>query len=203
MKLAPLAAKYLALAFIPCVSGVALAGLVVGSTAPAKAKPAQVILMRHADKDRRRGDYNLSPAGLERAMRLSKIIPTCFGSPDRIFTYEFNLDSMKNARSYQSAVPLAVVTGINIDIVQSSMNHSELYGEQVLGNKDYDGKKLVFFWEHRRLPFLAKGLGYDTMSPIGENQFDLLVLLTYPEGSQKPRVKVMSQDELFTHDCKH
>jgi hypothetical protein len=201
MKLVHLAAKVLALAFSPFTAGVALAGLVGGSMVPAKAVPAQVILVRHADKDRRRGDYNLSPAGLERAMRLSKTIPACFGAPDRIFTYEFDLDTMKNARSYQSAVPLAVATGINIDIVQSSMKHSEAYGADVLGNRQFDGKKLVFFWEHRRLPKLAEGLGYDMMPPIENNQFDLLVLLTYPEGSQKPLVKVFSQDGLASSGC--
>jgi len=59
MKLVHLAAKVLALAFSPFTAGVALAGLVGGSMVPAKAVPAQVILVRHADKDRRRGDYNL------------------------------------------------------------------------------------------------------------------------------------------------
>jgi hypothetical protein len=57
--------------------------LLAASLVPAQAwaTPAQVILLRHGDKDPGRGDYNLSPKGFERAIRLGRVIPACFGAP--------------------------------------------------------------------------------------------------------------------------
>ena len=49
-------------------------GILVALIPTAAAAPLEVILMRHADKDRRRGDYNLSPAGFERAINLARML---------------------------------------------------------------------------------------------------------------------------------
>jgi hypothetical protein len=97
------------------LSGVATCGLVL-TGAWAHATPAQVILIRHGDKDSQRGDYNLSPRGFDRALRLGRMIPACFGTPNQIRTFELDPVSSKNSRSYQTAVPLAVATGVNIGI---------------------------------------------------------------------------------------
>jgi len=71
------------------LTGLMAAGalLVVG---PAPAMPAaamEVILLRHADKDVRRGDYNLSPVGFQRSIALATLIPACFGMPTRITSF--------------------------------------------------------------------------------------------------------------------
>ena len=47
---------------------------------------------------------------------LSRLIPACFGSPTGITTFYLDPNTGKNARSYQSAVSLAVATGVNISI---------------------------------------------------------------------------------------
>lgn len=182
------------------LSGVATCGLVL-SGAGAHATPAQVILIRHGDKDSQRGDYNLSPSGFDRALRLGRVIPACFGTPTQIRTYELNPVSSKNARSYQTAVPLAVATGVNIGIVMGSSTSSESFGEEVLASKTFDGAKAVFFWEHRHLPELAKGLGWGTMAPIDYDDYDQLLLLSYPAGSKTPKVERFSQQELFQRAC--
>jgi len=167
----------------------------------AHATPAQVILIRHGDKDSQRGDYNLSPRGFERALHLGRMIPACFGKPTQIRTYELNPVSSKNSRSYQTAVPLAVATGVNIGIVMGSSTSSASFGAEVLESKSFDGAKAVFFWEHRRLPELAKGLGWSTMAPIDADDFNQLALLTYPAGSKTPKVERFSQQELFQRAC--
>jgi hypothetical protein len=78
----------------------------------------EVILMRHADKDVSRGDYNLSPAGFARAIALARLIPACLGAPTGITTFFLDPQTSKNARSYQSAVPLAVATGLEFQALQ-------------------------------------------------------------------------------------
>ncbi len=182
------------------LNGVASCGLVL-TGAWAWATPAQVILIRHGDKDSQRGDYNLSPKGFERALSLGRMIPACFGVPNQIRTFELDSVSGKNSRSYQTAVPLAVATGVNIGIVMGSTTSSERFGGEVLHSKTFDGAKAVFFWEHRHLPDLAKGLGLGSMAPIDADDFDLLVLLSYPAGSKTPKVERLSQQELFKRAC--
>ena len=182
------------------LSGVATCGLVL-TGALAHATPAQVILIRHGDKDSQRGDYNLSPSGFNRALRLGRMIPVCFGVPNQIRTFELDSVSGKNSRSYQTAVPLAVATGVNIGIVMGSTTSSERFGGDVLDSKTFDGTKAVFFWEHRHLPDLAKGLGWSSMAPIDADDFDRLVLLSYSAGSKTPKVETFSQQDLFQRPC--
>ena len=182
------------------LSGVATCGLVL-TGAWAHATPAQVILIRHGDKDSQRGDYNLSPSGFNRALRLGRMIPACFGVPNQIRTFELDSVSGKNSRSYQTAVPLAVATGVNIGIVMGSTTNSERFGGDVLDSKTFDGTKAVFFWEHRHLPDLAKGLGWSSMAPIDADDFDRLVLLSYSAGSKTPKVETFSQQDLFQRPC--
>lgn len=178
---------------------IALASMVLGSNA--WAIPSEVILLRHGDKDSQRGDYNLSPAGLERALRLGRMIPACLGTPSQIRTFELDPISSKNARSYQTAVPLAVATGVNIGIVVGSRESSARFGEEFLRSKAFDGTRAVFFWEHRLLPELAKGLGWPAMAPIDSDDYDQLYRLTYTRGSRQPQVELLSQQELFQRPC--
>lgn len=84
--------------------------------------------MRHGHKDVSRGDFNLSPQGLERALALGRLIPACFGRPTKIISYPFNRLTGKNSRSYQTLVPLASATGLNIEIVEDAIDHSEAAG---------------------------------------------------------------------------
>ena len=182
------------------LSGVATCGLVLTGTW-AHATPAQVILIRHGDKDSQRGDYNLSPSGFNRALSLGRMIPACFGAPNQIRSFELDPVSSQNSRSYQTAVPLAVATGVNIGIVMGSSTSSARFGEEVLSSKRFESAKAVFFWEHRHLPELAKGLGWSTMAPIDADDYDQLLLLSYPAGSKTPKVERLSQQELVQRPC--
>ena len=109
-------------------AAVLLPGLLAASPG---AVALEIILVRHADKDSQRGDYNLSPAGFRRAINLARLIPACFGTPSGITTYVLDPLTSKNARSYQSAVPLAVASGATIRIALTSADGSEQIGRQL------------------------------------------------------------------------
>jgi len=170
-------------------------------SARAMATPAQVLLLRHGDKDSERSDYNLSPKGFERSIQLGRMIPACFGAPTFIGVYEFDPVSAKNARSYQTAVPLAVSTGINIEMIRGSRTNSLATGQRVLQDKSLTGARAVFIWEHRNLPDFAKGLGWGAMAPIAADDYDQLVVLTWSSASAPPQVQQFSQKELLTRPC--
>jgi hypothetical protein len=174
--------------------GLAASGL---QAAPARATPELVLLMRHGLKSGQANDYNLSPQGLERAMALATLLPRCFGRPSRIRTFFLDPETSKNARSYQTAVPLAVATGVNITIDLASRENSFRSGRHILTDPAFDGRRVVVFWEHRRLPELAAGLGWPTMAPINDDDFDQLIVLRYRPGAAQPQVDHYSQSRLL------
>ncbi len=171
--------------------------LCAGGDRPVWSLPAQVLLMRHGHKDPSATSYNLSPAGFQRAIALASVIPACFGAPTQITTYALDDETSKNARSYQTAVPLGVASGVNIRIDRTSLQDSRRSGEQMLRDSSLQGGLLVLFWEHRHLPLLAAGLGWAGMPPIADDDFDTLYRLTYANDSATPLVSRYSQVALL------
>jgi len=174
--------------------------IAIGSAA-APARALELILMRHDDKDVARADFNLSPAGFRRALDQARLIPACFGKPTEIITFVLDPETGKNARSYQSAVPLAVATGAPIRIAVQSVNGSETIGRGLRQRQGEPETRLVLFWEHRRMPELARGLGMTTMAPIAEQDFDQLFVLRYPASGAPPQITTYRQSDLFRLPC--
>ena len=177
--------------------------ILVGLPQAAGAAPFDVILMRHADKDTRRGDYNLSPVGFARALNLARMLPACFGSPSEIITFLLDSQTSQNARSYQSAVPLAVITGVHIHIAQNSPGDSLGIGQRLRQRLAQSSvpQRLVLFWEHRRMPELARGLGWPAMAPIDDQDFDQLFVFRYRSPLASPEVRQYRQSQLFQEPC--
>ena len=182
------------------LTGAGLALALLGGSA-ATATPTQVILVRHGEKDRQRADNNLTPKGLERAIRLGHTIPACFGAPTKIRVFQLDPITNKHGRSYQTAVPLAVNTGVNIGIFMESKEKSRDIGELVRSSPEFDREKVVIFWQRHLLPELASGLGFPTMAPIDAEDYDPIFVLTYNGESREPKVKRLSQAELFRSPC--
>ena len=188
------------LLLFPLTFLVALAG--AGEPTP-RANAHELILVRHTDKDPQRGDYNLSPAGSQRALKLARMLPACFGAPTEIITFMMNDRTSKNARSYQSAVPLAVATGVEIHLSRNSLPDSLGVGRR-LRRRIAQGstpQRFILFWEHRRMPELARGLGWPAMAPIGDHDFDQLFVFRYRTAQASPEVRQYSQNQLFRHTC--
>ena len=170
----------------------------------ARATPDLVILMRHGHKDLPAADqasnYNLSPAGQRQALQLGERLPACLGlRPEalRLASYGFNPETGKNARSYQTLVPLAVASGRNIRVFTDAEEGSESIGQRLLQDPAYAGATLVIAWEHRRLPQLARGLGWRRMPAVNNDDFDSLWLLRYRQDDPAPQVRVASQTRLL------
>lgn len=172
----------------------------------AKAVPELVVLVRHGHKDVpvEGGDnFNLSETGLLQALRLSHLLPACLVPQKRLHlaSYGFDHATGKNARSYQTLVPLAVATGVNIRLYAEADQRSEQIGRQLLADPELSGGVLVVAWEHRRLPLLARGLGWTQMPRIDDDDFDRIWLLRYRPSVPTPEVSLLSQAGLLQHDC--
>jgi len=167
-------------------------------SAATRAQPQQILLMRHGHKLALPSDHNLSPIGFQRAIALASLVPGCFGMPTHIDTYAFDPLTGENARSYQTAVPLAVASQIDIRIRLDSMAESSKAGATILIDPRYNGANIVLFWEHRHLPMLAQGLGWPSMPPIEDDDYDLIYQLNYSGPGAAPTVRQWSQSALLS-----
>ena len=74
-------------------------------------------------------------------------------------------------------------------------------GQRLCQSLHTAGERVVLFWEHRRLPELACGLGWGAMPEIANDDFDQLILFRFAAPGAVPVVKRYSQRELFQQPC--
>jgi len=183
---------------LPGLAAALLIGAVLLQPTAGQALPRQVLLLRHGHKTGEPNHFNLSPEGFQRAIALATLLPACFGHPTHILSYSFDPMTSKNARSYQTLVPLAIATGVNIVVDLDSPANSLQSGKTILRDPRYDGANLVIAWEHRRLPLLAEGLGVPGLAQLAEEDFDPLFLLHYRQQGLPPEVRRFSQRDLLS-----
>jgi len=188
---------------LPGLAATLFIGAVLLQSTAGQALPNQVLLLRHGHKTGELNHFNLSPEGFQRAIALATLLPACFGNPTHIVSYYFDPITSKNSRSYQTLVPLAIATGVNIAIDHDSPTSSLQSGKTILRDPHYDGANLVIAWEHRRLPLLAEGLGVPGLAQLADDDFDPLVLLRYRQRGLPPEVRQFSQRDLVSgrHTC--
>jgi len=175
---------------------------------PALAEPELVVLVRHGHKDNLSGgqpNYNLSATGLLQALYLGHLLSVCVVPKNRLHlaSYGFNQITGKNARSYQTLVPLAVATGANIRVYPDAERRSEQIGREVRADVQVSGGSVVMAWEHRHLPELALGLGWSQMPLVRDDDFDGIWLLRYSGSLAEPEVTMLSQSQLRQQKCFH
>jgi len=191
---------------LACSLAVLLGVLLQG--AEVLARPAEGLLLRHGHKSGERVNgmnlnTNLSHKGWQQALHLAQIVPACFVQGKRLHlaSYRFDLATGKNARSYQTLVPLAVASGASIRVYSDSESASRANGQMILADPANDGALVVIAWEHRHMPELAQGLGWQTLGAIANDDFDSLWLLRYSKAGGPPEVTVLSQTAIEVHRC--
>lgn len=104
----------------------------------AVAQLAQVLLMCHGHKDFAPHHDNLSLAGFQCAVGSASVMSACFGRPTQITAFALDPDTRNNAHSYQTAVPLAVASGVNTLIDPPSSPDSRLYSDPFFVLVDFE-----------------------------------------------------------------
>jgi hypothetical protein len=142
------------------------------------AAPAQVILIRHAEKPE--GGDALSLKGRERAMAL---VPFFNGNP-KVLSYGLPAAlyaEKKLARTVQTIKPLA--ENMEIAIVEKfSESQIRPLVNDVLNNPDYEGKMVVICWSHTEIPQIASLLGAKKLPKAwSDKAYDRLWVLNFDE----------------------
>jgi hypothetical protein len=146
----------------------ALLALVLASTACACARPAQVILLRHAEKPTNEADIHLSEQGRERAQALVAFFTTNpavtnRGRPAVLFA-PLVTHRGHSRRPSETLEPLAKQLKLPIRTPFLAADYARL-AQQVLTSPECDGKTVVICWVHENLPELAGALGVKPTPP--------------------------------------
>jgi hypothetical protein len=158
-----------------------LASTVLGQS-PAT-RPAQIILIRHAEQPRDKHNPHLSKKGVERADRLVAFISTDtlmtrFGLPVAVFATRTTKDGF-GQRTQETVAPLAQQLHLPVQTPFRSKQYAAL-APLILGTPGYAGKTVLVCWTHSSLPQLAGALGVTPPPPNWDNKvYDQGYVITY------------------------
>jgi hypothetical protein len=165
------------------------AGLLLGlllAAGIAWAGPAQIILLRHAEKPPEDSALHLSERGRARASALVSLLtnePALLtnGLPVALFAPAFTRHG-HGVRPYETLAPLAERLKLPIQTPCASGDYGTL-AKRILKDPAFDGKTVVVCWVHDYIPALAEALGVKSPPAHWKGSvYDRLWVITYPAG---------------------
>ena len=149
-------------------------------------RPAQIILIRHAEKPADPNDPHLSRAGVQRAERLVSFIRTNpaltrFGLPVAVFATRTTKHD-NGQRTQETVAPVAKALKLPVQTPYLGADYSAL-AKLVLATPAYAGKTVLICWNHEEIPQLAAALGVSPRPPKWKGSvFDRVYLISYHAG---------------------
>lgn len=161
---------------IPRVLAGCLVALLVMAAPAFAQKTTTVILVRHAEKAAQpAADPPLTDAGSERAQELARVLHDAGVSA--VYATQF-------ARTRLTAEPAAASVGVPVEVVAASGDARGYAAEiaKVIREKHAGGTVLVVSHSNT-VPLIVEALGGSTVNPIGEDDYDNLIIVTlHPDG---------------------
>ena len=157
-----------------------------GPTPSPVPRPAQIILIRHAEKPADEEDPHLSPAGVRRAERLVSFITTDpamtrFGLPVAVFATQSTKHD-NGQRTQETVAPLAKALKLPVQTPFLGKDYGGL-AKLILANPAYAGKTILICWNHEELPQLAGALGVTPEPRKWKGSvFDQVYIISYHDG---------------------
>lgn len=172
------------------------------------AMPAQVIIIRHGEKNPLNGQ--LLPKGQSRAGALEAYLtefdPTStnpplfeFGPPTALFASRPALHSDDDTvRCIQTLIPTSLKLKLPIHSPFAPLQEQEL-AQFILNNPRYDGRNVLICWHHTLIAGLIEAFGYEAPAGIFPypNRFDLVWLMKFPAPTPPVTLTPILQELLF------
>ena len=149
-------------------------------------RPAQIIVIRHADKPADPKDPHLSRAGVQRAERLVPFITTDpamtrFGLPVAVFATRTTKDD-NGQRTQETVAPVARVLKLPVQTPFLGKDYAAL-AHLILADSAYAWKTVLICWNHEEIPQLAAALGVTPIPPKWKGSvFDQVYIISYHDG---------------------
>ena len=147
-------------------------------------QPAEIILIRHAEKPVDPNDIHLSARGLERAKALPVLFThatefTTNGRPVALFAAR--PEQHRSRRAVETLIPTArkLHKSLHIPFITTDVHK---LAQAIRHAHAYKGKTVLIAWTHDYLPALAQEFGVQNPPVWDSNTFDRAWVITY-EGT--------------------
>jgi hypothetical protein len=167
--------------------------IILGFARAVLAQPAQVLIIRHAEKPREKSAVNLSLKGQERAMALVPFFTQTpelvyQGLPAALFATKIIPGDLSHF-SLETLEPLSQRLRVLTDAHFAKWEYGPL-AHEVLTNLKYQKKTVLICWDYEYIPRLAAALGVRPEPPRWpEEVFDRVLIITY-RGDQASLVNM-------------
>jgi hypothetical protein len=158
----------------------------LGAPRVPQSSPAQIILIRHAEKPVDPEDPHLSPAGVRRANELVAFITTDpamrkLGPPVAVFATQTTKHD-DGQRTQETVAPLARALKLSVQTPFLGKDYAAL-AKRILTNPAFAEKTVLICWNHEVIPQLARALGVRPTPPKWKGSvFDEVYLIAYRDG---------------------
>jgi hypothetical protein len=156
----------------------------------AQAMPAQIIIIRHAEKYENRAIIHLTPRGLTRAQALSQFFRSDsrvleFGPPAAIIA-QSPTDKKKSVRCLETIEPLSKALGLPV-IYQFTYGQAAETVNWLKSQREYDGKNVLICSQHIEIGDFARALGVTDLRPRTwpHETYDRFYLLKFSQADGK------------------
>ena len=151
------------------------------SHAPA-AGPAQVIIIRHAEKPEK--GHDLSPKGRQRAAAL---VPYFLETPEVTeHKTPVAIYAQKRTEANPSRRPVETVKGLaaalKLDLIEVANEDYAAMVKEIQGKPEYAGKTVLICWSHSSIPDIAKAFGVKDPPHWHDSAFDRTWVITFADG---------------------
>jgi hypothetical protein len=149
-------------------------------------RPAQIILIRHAEKPPDPENPHLSHAGVKRAGQLVSFITTDpamlrFGLPVAVFATQSTKHD-NGQRTQETVAPLARALNLPVQTPYLGKDYAAL-AKLILATPAYTGKTVLICWNHEEIRQLAAALGVTPKPPKWKGSvFDQVYVISYRDG---------------------
>jgi hypothetical protein len=163
------------------------------------AEPAEVILIRHAEKPDEGNELSL--AGRERAAALvpyflENPVVLKFGRPVAIYA-QSQKHATSSVRSIQTVQPLADSLHLKINNTFERDDYKKMVAE-IKHDQKYDGHTVLICWEHKVIPEIAKEFAADDAPQKWRGTaFDRTWILTATKSDHRYKFDDLPQKLMF------
>jgi hypothetical protein len=152
------------------------------------AAPAQVLIIRHAEKPADDKGDHLSDQGRVRAAALPKLFTnddrfTEFGTPVAIYAAS-PVRKKGSVRSIETVEPLAKQNGQTI-ITKFTSDDYKAAAKEILSTSAYSGKTVLIAWPNDEIPKLAKAFGVKKPGGWPKEVFDRVWKIRFKENTRE------------------
>lgn len=153
--------------------------LILFVVTPAFAADTVVVVVRHAEKSTDDPkDPSLSEQGIARANKLAEVLKDA--GVKAVYATQYK-------RTQQTGLPTATQSGVQVEVRPATKENAKSYSSDLLKEirKKHKGQAVLIVGHSNTVPEIVKDITGLDVTPIGENEFDRVYLITL---GKKPRL---------------